>query len=225
MVVSLIVSNTLDGAQVNDGLLGGGTGLDYGVVGSGTYAPLINKTANTGRKDMFISHDAVTDPITQLSTHIQQFGLDTGFAYGGAQSAATDIADILALGLASGVSRNNADALSGGVWIDMDADVSDALQFDRGSRPTLARAYGENPGGGVEGSSLATAFAIAADAMVYNDGGETLASAPTAGTVGKAGDTVNGDSAHTRTRVYIPSSFVKSGFFQFETIYNYAFTG
>ena len=186
-----------------------------------SYAPIIDKTANTGRKDIYLSHDGL-DPITALSVNIQQYGLGTGFGYGGDNNAADDFADILALGAASGVSRNNADGLSGGVWIDMQSDVSNALQFDRATRPALIKVFGD---GGTLGDSLANAIPILTDAMVYNDAGEQKASVPVEGQIGPAGNTVLGDAAHIRQRVYIPNSFLKAGFFQFEEVYNYAFTG
>ena len=222
MAVSLTISETLGGSALSDSLAGGGTGLDFGSVVNNSFAPIIDKTANTGRQDIFVRHDAVDDPITSLKVYIGQFGLLTGFSYGGARTAAGDYTKVKALGQASGSSKNNADGLSGGLWMDMDADVSVANQFDQAARPSLVKIFGDN---GTDGIDLASAFLIAADAMVLNSGGsEVLATTPVAGSIGKAGDTVLGDNAHVRKRIYIPNSESEGGVFQFEFVWSYSYT-
>ena len=221
MAVSLTISETLDGAQISDALAGGGTGLDFGSVVNNSYAPIVNKTNNTGRQDLYISHDATIDPITSLKAYLGQFGVLTGFAYGGARTAALDYVAIKNLGQASGSSKNNADGLSGGLWADMDADVNDTNQFDQAARSALVKIFGDN---GTDGIDLPSAFLIAADAMVYNAAGEQLATTPVAGQVGKPGDTVLGDAAHCRFRVYLPNAYAEGGIFQFEIVWSYSYT-
>lgn len=222
MAVSLTISETLGGAALSDSLAGGGTGLDFGSVVNNSYAPVTDKTANTGAQNIFVRHDAVDDPITSLKIYIGQFGLLTGFSYGGARSAATDYTEIKGLGAASGSSKNNADGLSGGLWMDMDADVTTANQFDQASRPSLVKIFGDNTTDGID---LASAFTIAADAMVYNNSGsEVLATTPIAGSIGVTGDTVLGDNAHVRKRIYIPNAYSEGGVFQFEYVWSYSYT-
>jgi hypothetical protein len=161
MAVSLTISETFGGSALSDALAGGGTGLDFGSVVNNSYAPVVDKTANTGAQNIYVSHNAVDDPITSLKIYIGQFGLLTGFTYGGARTAAGDYTKVKALGQASGSSKNNADGLSGGLWMDMDADVTTANQFDQASRPTLVKIFGDS---GTDGIDLASAFTIAADA-------------------------------------------------------------
>jgi hypothetical protein len=83
MAVLLTISETLDGAAVADALAGGGTGVDFGSVVDDQFAPLIDKTLNTGAKTLYISHDATIDPITDVKTFIQEYGVGTGFTYSG----------------------------------------------------------------------------------------------------------------------------------------------
>jgi hypothetical protein len=223
MAVNLTFSRTLDGAAVSDALAGGGTGLDLGSCVNGSYCPVIDRPSNTGREDIYISHDAVVDPITSAKIYIEQFGTNTGFTYGGADSAANDYAALKLMGQNSGVSQNNADGNSEGLWIDMDADISDANQFSGvgGARATVAKIFGDN---GTDGIDEASAFTLAADAMVYENAGEQLASAAVAGSIGKAGDTVLGDSAHIRLRAYLKDSQTQGGIYQWEYVISYTHT-
>ncbi len=220
MAVNLTMSETLDGAAVADGLAGGGVGVDMGQVSANNYVPLINQTANTGAKDLFIRHDAVADPITSFQTYIQTYGVGTGYTYGGGDTAANDFTNLKAMAAATGSSKNNADGLSGGFWVDFNAFVSTVNQFNLGTRPTEVFAYGQS----AQGEDLASAIQIIKEAMVYDSGGETAAITPIDGQLGKAGDTVLGDNAHLKFRLYIPNTFVGSGIFQWETIFTYAFT-
>jgi len=50
MAVVLTISETVTGANVSDSLAGGSTGLDFGQVTNGQYAPLISQAANTGHQ-------------------------------------------------------------------------------------------------------------------------------------------------------------------------------
>ena len=221
MAVLLTISETLDGAAVSDALAGGGTGVDFGSVVDNQFAPLIDKTLNTGAKTLYISHDATIDPITDVKTFIQEYGTGTGFTYGGADTAANDNTTLKGLGNSSGSSKNNADGLSGGLWIDMDADSSTTNQFDQATFPLLVKIYGD---GLTDGIDLASAFPLVTDAMVYNAPGETLASAPVAGQIGLAADTVLGDAAKTKLRIYLPAAFSDGGILQWEWVIAYSFT-
>lgn len=223
MAVSLQVSETLDGAAISDALAGGGTGLDLGSVVNNSYAPVVSKAGNTGKQDLYISHDATVDQITDVKAHLQQFGVGTGFTYGGADTAANDFTSIKALGQASteaATDKNNANGTSGGFWMEMDSDVATATQFDP-TRTSLLKIFGNN---GTDGIDLASAFVLAAEAMVYAAAGEQQASAPVAGEIGKAADTVLGDSAHLAFRIYLPSSHTSGGILQFETVFVFSFT-
>jgi hypothetical protein len=213
MVVLLTVSETIGGAAVADALAGGGVGVDYGSVVNNQYSPLIDKSLNTGAKTLFIRHDAVSDPITDVSTYIQPYGTLTSFAYAGADSAANDFTALLALGDASGNSKNNADGLSGGIWIDMDADASSINQFNIGSFPDAVKRYGEN---GTDGSTLNDSFILNEQAMVYDAPGEVPAVTPEAGKIGKAGDVTLGDNGKIKLRIYLPVSYLEGGIVQWD---------
>ena len=220
MAVLLTVAESLDGPAVSDALAGGGTGVDIGSVVNGSYAPVTDKSANTGQQDIYISHDGASK-IENFSAHMQQYGVGTGFTYGGADTAADDFTSMKTMANGSGSSKNNADGLSAGFWVEMDADVSTANAFDQATRPTLVKIFGD---GNTDGIDLASAFLIAGDAMVYNSAGEQQASAPVAGEIGPAGNTVLGDSCHLQFRQYLASAFGFGGIFQFELVFSYSFT-
>lgn len=222
MAVSLTANDTIDpSSDFSDSLQGGGTGISLGQVVSGSFAPVTNKALNQGKQDVYIIHDAVTDEITDVKTFLQQFGVGTGFTYGGQRTAAGDYTDIKNLGNASGSSKNNADGNSGGLWIDMDWDSNDTTRFDVASFPAVVKIYGDS---GTDGIDLASAFTMESDAMVYDSGGETAASSPVDGSIGKSGDTVLGDNAHCALRVYLPSSHTDGGYFQVEWVIVYSYT-
>jgi len=221
MTVLLTLSETLDGAAVADALAAGGVGVDLGSVVNNSFAPVILKSANTGAQNLYISHDAVTDPITDVKTFLQTYGVGTGFTYGGADTAANDFTTLKNLANASGSSKNNGDGLSGGLWIDMDWDASTTNQFDQASFPTVVKIYGD---GLTDGISLASAFALNSAAMVYNAPGETAASSPVTGQIGKAANTVLGDAAHVKLRIYVPNAYSNGGIVQWEVVTAYSYT-
>jgi hypothetical protein len=221
MAVVLTISETINGSAVADSLAGGGTGVDFGSVVNNQFAPLIDKTLNTGAKALYVRHNAVTDPITDVKTFIQEYGVGTGFSYGGADSAAGDFTTMRDLGAASGSNKNNGDGLSGGLWIDMDADASTTNQFDQATFPLLVKIFGDSSTDGID---LASAFPIAADAMVYDAPGETVGSAPEAGKIGKAADTVLGDNAKLKLRIYLPDAYADGGIVQWEMVTAYSAT-
>lgn len=247
MSVTLTVSETLDGAAVADALATPGpsnTGVDFGSVVNGSYAPVTVRANNTGRQDLFIRHNAVVDPITSVKTFIQQYGTGTGYGYAGADTAANDFNNKLkALGNASGGSKNNADGNSGGLWIDMNAalvDTTGSSQFDwdtngydsvgltQGGDDTV-RIYGDNL---VDGISLASAFNMHSKAMVIDSnqsaGGDAVngwtPTAPVTGQIGKNGDTAKGDNAHVKLRMYVRNDTVDGGIVQWEWVIAFSYT-
>lgn len=221
MTVLLTISETLGGSAFADSLAGGGTGIDLGSVQNNSYAPIIDKSLNTGAQQVYISHDATIDPITDVKFFIQTYGLGSGFTYGGADSAANDNVTLKSLGNTSGSSKNNADGLSGGLWIDMDADASSTNQFDQANFPLVVKIFGDNVS---DGTDLANAFLLKSSACVYAAPAETNASAPVDGKIGKAGDTVLGEAAHIKLRIFLPDSFSNGGIVQSEFVIAYSFT-
>ena len=239
MTVALLISEDINGAVVADTLEGGGTGSDLGTVTNAGYAPRINKVANTGRLDLFIRHDGVNE-ITDFQTFFQEFGTDTAFAYGGGQTPTDDFTAIRNLGNVSGDSRNNIDGLSGGIWIDMNANVAEVNQFDysangfdsaggsKGGNDTV-RKYGDN---NLDGIDVDSAFAMKALAMVtavdQGNGGSAgngfVPNGPVEGTIGPAGNVAFGDNAHAKLRVYLTQTFSTGGLHQWEWVGAYSFT-
>lgn len=234
MPVALTISESIDGTQIADTLAtsgGGQTGMDLGSVTNDSFSPIVDKPTNDGAQDLYIHHDAVVDPITSVQFFISTF---TG-SYAGADSAANDYASIMALGNASGDSKNNNDGLSGGVWIDQDWDVSTTNQFDystngydgttsAGGNDTVAK-FGDNGGtSNGYGSDLVNAIPLGTACQVYDAPGETVASAPVAGKIGKAADTVLGTNAHIKLRIYLPSAQAQGGIFQFDTNFVFSYT-
>jgi len=220
MTVLLTISETLDGAPVPDTLAGGGTGVDMGSVVNNQYAPLGSKASNTGHQNVYVSHDGVA-AITDLKVFLQEYSQGTGFTYGGASTAVLDYATLKSMGLASGSSKNNGDGASGGLWMDVDSDASTANQFDHANFPSLVKIFGDNT---TDGTTAGTAFPITTQAMVYNLPGETVASAPVSGSIGPAGNTVLGDAAHLKFRIYLPNTFPSGGIVQWEVVFVYSFT-
>lgn len=221
MPVSVIASETLDGAQISDTLQGGGLGGDLGQVGTGSYSPLINKTLNRGHMDVYIRHDDAVNPIFSVVTFIQPMSTGTPYSYGGGDSAANDFAAMKAMGNVSGNSKNNSDGFSGGLWVDMDWDSGDSTRFDQANFPAFVKIYGDNNTDAVD---LNSGFEIVKEAMVYNLAGiETAPSAPVDGTIGsQTTPTVLGDNAHIKLRQYLRSDFGSNGYFQFEYVVAYS---
>jgi hypothetical protein len=229
VAVLLTVSETIAGSAFSDALEGGGTGIDLGSVINGQYAPVTDQTNNLGHQDVFIRHDAAVDPITDVKTFLQQYGVGTGFTYGGANSAAADFTKVLNMGnadtMGAGVA-NNSDGLGNGLHIDMDWDVSTANQFLGSRVGTFVQIYGDNGGAASgDGRNLATAFTMKADAMSRNNGGTEVApSGAVDGQIGKTGDTTLGDRAHPRLRFYLRTDETDGGILQWEWVIAYSFT-
>ena len=227
MAVTLIVSETLLGAAFSDALAGGGTGIDFGAVTNGAYTPIISQAANTGRKDAYIRHNG-TENITAVKTFVAAFSQ----TYGGADSAANDFTTLKAKGAASSsANANNDDGNAGGLHIEMDADVSDANQFDPSREGNQVRIYGSDPGSGTDsgkdGSDLTNAFTLESEAMVYDAPGETVATSPSDGVIGPVGGaskTTVGESAHTRLRYFLEEAATVGGILQADWVIAYSFT-
>lgn len=224
MAVNLTISKVLSGTQIADSLAGGGSGLDLGSVVNNEYAPIINKAANTGWQTIYIRHNATIDPITNVKSHIGQYSQ----TYGGAASAATDLATVISKGNASGNSANNADGLSSGFRIEMDADLGNTLGANAflGTRAQV-KIYGDN---GTDGIDLASAFTLHQDALIYDSnahgsaGTPVDATTPVAGQIGKDGDTVLGDHALVKVRFYLENAAPDGGIIQWDWIWSYSFT-
>lgn len=220
MAVLLTISKTIAGSAVSDSLAGGGSGVDLGSVVNGEYAPIILKSANTGWQDLFVSHDATIDPITDVGTYIAEYSQ----AYGGAAAnAAADFATLVAKGNASGNSANNNDGLSSGLRIEHDADIGSTLgasAFD--ATRSQVDIYGDNTSDGID---LASAIALHVDACIYNNAGtEVDAGSPVTGQIGKTGDTDLGDRAHIKLRYYLEDAAPDGGILQFDFVVTYSFT-
>ena len=220
MAVALVISETLDGVAVNDALAGGGVGVDMGNATNNSYAPLVDKILNQGEQPIYVRHDG-NNEITDVKTFLQQYGVGTGFTYGGAKTAALDIAQLFSYGQTSGNSKNNADGLSAGIWIDMDWDSNDTTRFDQANFPTVVKIYGDN---GTDGIDLASAFTANSAGMVYDSGGETAAAGGVSGTIGESGNTVLGDNFHAKLRIQLPQLATDGGILQWEWVVAYAFT-
>jgi hypothetical protein len=219
MTVNLTASETLNGAAVADALVGGGLGMNMGLVSNQFYAPLIDKATNTGQKDIYIRHDG-TNLISTLGVFIGEYGAGTGFTYGGTETAAADFTTVKDMGSTSGVSKNNADGNSGGFWMEMNASTNSTTQFEIGLRPDEVKTFGKS----AQGIDISTYFLIHETAMVYDSGGEAAATSPVQGQLGPAGDTVLGDNAHLKFRYYVPTTYLEAKTLQWETIFSYSYT-
>lgn len=225
MTVTLTIADTYANAKAAtssaDALLGGGLGIDLGTCVTASYAPVTDRVANTGARSLYLAHDGVNE-ITEVKFYMQNYEVGTGDTYGGARTAAQDLTELINLGSASGSSKNNADGLSGGLWIDMNAQTANgsANFFDQAGFPANVKIFGDN---GTDGLSETTAFDLVAAAMIQDAGG-TAASAPVLGSIGADGDTVLGDAALIRTRIYLPSAYAEGGYFQAAFIAQYSFT-
>ncbi len=222
MSVSLTVSETVTGAEVSDTLSGGTSGLDFGQVVNGSYSPITLQSANTGKQNIFISHNASVDPITDVKFYVAIYS----GTYGGADSAADDFTTLSGMGGAdSGGTKNNTDGNSRGLHIDMDWQVSDTNQFDYSREATgQKRIFGKNYSG-LTGLSLATAFNMHADSASYwNGSSEVDATTPVTGKIGKSSDSVLGNRCHLQSRFYLHSGATEGGVLQFDIVVAFSFT-
>lgn len=232
MTVTLTVAdsyaNAKAGTEVADALVGGGSGIDLGLVTNNSYAPLTDKTANTGAYDIYLAHDAVDNPITSLKAYIDDYELSTGFTHHGTggRTSAQEYTAIKNLGVNSGSSKNNADGLSGGLWMHMNAQTADGNTafFDQANFPLQVKIFGDGtiptPSQGIDATS---AFDIIGAAMI-SDGANTAATTPVDGEIGKDGDLVLGDAARLRFRIFLPDAYAEGGYFQVGIVFLYSFT-
>lgn len=222
MAVVLTVSETVTGSEVSDTLAGSSTGLDFGQVVAGSYAPVTSQSANTGYQDVYLRHDAVVDQITNVAMYVAQY---TG-TYGGANSAAADFTTLTGYGSSdSGATKNNTDGFSRGLHMDMDWQVSTANQFDYSREATgQMRIFGKTYSG-LDGIALGTAFPMHADAASYwNGSSEIDATTPVTGKIGISTDTVLGNRGHIKKRFYLHSAATDGGILQFDIVYSYSYT-
>jgi len=230
MAVTLTISETLGGSEVSDSLAGGGTGVDLGQVVSGQYSPIINATLNEGAQVLYFRHDAVDDPITNFKIYMDSYSR-TGFTYGGAATASSDYIDLKAEGAASDITaaaKNNSNGLASGVWMEQQYNVATSNQFN------IATARGADPGSkyvqifgrSSQGIDETTAFGIIKESCLYTADNvtETAPTNPIDGKIGTATDTVLGNRAKLRFRIYLNSSFDTGGIFQFSLVSRFAYT-
>ena len=236
MAVLLTVSETLSGLEVSDALAGGGTGIDLGQVTNGSFAPLVDQTLNQGAQTLYLRHDAIVDPITEVKMYLVSYA-ETGFTYGGPSnaSAASNLTSILAEGASSDVTaaaKNNSNGLAGGLWMEMQYNVSETNQFDIFNNRTLSgvtspgsrfvKIYGRSGGG----QSAATAFDLIKESCLHtaDDVTEDAPSLPVDGKIGKTSDTVLGNRAKLRMRIYLKTAFADGGIFQLAKVFRYSYT-
>lgn len=227
MAVTLYVQSSKSATGASpyaDSLAGGGTGIDFGQVVNGQFAPIVDQSTNNGALTLFLNHNATIDPITAVKLYIGSYTL-TGNTYGGAVSAANDLTKITNAGSGSDVSsgaKNNSNGLAGGLWVDFQWDVSQANQFDISTRATNVKIFGKSS----LGIDAASAYTVGADAMLYssNDVLEVDATTPVAGSIGKNNDTVLGDYAKMKFRIYLTSAFPDGGIFQASLVVRFSFT-
>lgn len=249
MTVAETLANAIAGTDFSDALADGASGttnsgMDLGQVVNGKYAPLIDEVANTGKQDVFLSHDATVDPVTDVKLFLDEFSGANGYGGPGSRSPTIDLTTILDEGNTSAnagdpPSKNNANGKGGGIWLDQDWDASTANQFDwstnRGNVTVAGNGtvyiYGANGGAATgEGRNLATAFSLMTTAMVYLDGTEQAATGPVAGQIGRrrsvdvAEGELLGEAAHLKKRVYIRQAFTEGGIFQFDAVTAFSFT-
>jgi hypothetical protein len=230
MAVILTVSETLGGAEVADSLAGAGTGVDLGQVVNGQYSPIIDQTLNTGAQVLYLRHNAVVDPITNLKIYLDSYSR-TGFTYGGASTASSDYNSLKAEGSASDVTasaKNNSNGLAGGIWMEQQYDVATSNQFDiataRGG--DAGTKYVQIFGKSAQGVDEATAYGVIKEACLYTPDNlaENAPSAPVNGKIGISTDNVLGNRAKLRFRIYLREAFADGGIFQAALIARFSYT-
>lgn len=207
----------------------GPLGCDLGAVVNGSYAPKLDQAANTGHQKLYISHDADTDPITNVKFFIQPYGVGTSFPYGGAQTALIDFNNVVGLGVDSALGDpKNQTGNVGGFWFYQNANAIVANHFNTATDPLNTFIFGKN-GGGID---LATAYPLLDTALVcgVNSGagvdgdGNYMPTAPQLQVIGKPMDTVLGDAAKIRARIYLPTDYLFGSYHQFELVVSYTYT-
>lgn len=222
MSVLLVVSETVTGSEVSDSLSGGSTGLDLGQVVNGAYSPITSQSANTGQQEVYLSHNATIDPITNVAFYVDTYS----GTYGGANSAAADYTTLIGYGAADGgATKNNTDGLSRGLHMDMDWQVSSSNQFQYSREASgNLRIFGKTYTG-LDGVAQGTAFPMHVDAASYwNGSSEIDAVTPVTGKIGKSSDTVLGNRGHIKKRFYLHSGATDGGILQNDFVVAYSYT-
>lgn len=225
MPVILTVSKTPIAAEFADNLQGGSVGMDVGQVIAGSYTPIQNQAANSGRLDVYFRASNIVDPIQDVTIFLDDY---TG-VYGGSDSAAGDYATMLALGAAdTGTTNNNTDfagGLSRGLHMDMSWNVPGTNQFSyvRESSGQM-RIFGKSYTG-KDGAMLSTGFVLHQDAMSYWNGTSELdASAPVAGKIGIPSDAALGNRGHMLLRFYLHQTASDGGYIQWDTVTSFSYS-
>jgi len=238
MTVILKVAKTSLGPLISDALSGGGIGYDLGVTRNGSYSGVIDRPTNTGFNPFYFSHDAVNDPITNFSLFVEPYG-GNGSPYGGVRSAAIDFLKLQTLAEATDGSPNNVSGNTGGFAFDMDWDGLSATQFDYINRGPVADSIVTGLGGGTvryfrrtdfgaltdHGSDLISRIGLLSDGIFYEPGtGPIAASGPLDGFIGIATDSVLGNRALAKVRLFIPQSELEGGQTQWDLTAAFSFT-
>lgn len=230
MAVTLTISESIGGAEVSDSLAGGGTGVDLGQVVNGLYSPIIDANTNTGAQVLYLRHNAVIDPITDLSIYMDSYAR-TGFTYGGASTAASDYSALKTEGDLSDVSlaaKNNSNGLASGLWMEMQYDVSTTNQFDIYSTRAgseLGSKFVKIFGKSNEGIDESTSYGVIKEACLFANGvNEDAPVSPVDGKIGISGDSTLGDYAKLRFRIYLREAFVDGGVFQAALVARFSYT-
>lgn len=222
-------TNPLTGNKdIADVLSGGDTGFDLGQASNGVYAPLSGpQSENGGSKDLYFSHNADVDPITNVGFYLAEF---TG-TYGGPGTISDDYNAFISEGQQdNGSTANNADGLSAGLHMDMAWQIGSSSAEDKAGQFSPARVTtGQKR---IFGKSIALVqygiqehpIGLHEDACFYWDGSTSSdASAPVAGKIGKSTDTVLGNRARIRLRYMLRTAASIGGILQanFVTLFSY----
>jgi len=224
-VVISVVPSPGSSTNMSDALAptgSGNIGADIGQVANGGYTPLVgNQSANQGSKDLYLRHNSVDDPITDVEFYLAPY---TG-VYGGPKSPAIDYAEVISAGFSDGGGTpNNTDGLSSGLHIDMSYSVTTGSQFAPARESTgQVRVFGKIYNSNQVGIQT-NPIGLHKDACFYYDGVSNSAPINALdGVIGKEGDTVRGNRAHLRLRYYLPLSASVNGLIQwsFVTLFSY----
>jgi len=226
MAVTLKITATPGGStDIADTLSGGSTGADIGQATNGAYAPIVGEqSANGGAKTLYISHNAVVDPVTNVGFYLAAYS----GTYGGPSSSSpsADLTKVLDAGASdNGGQANNSDGLSNGLHVDMSYSISDSGQFAPSREQTgQKRVFGKTVGGIRYGLQTAP-IPLHQDALFFWSSPSKVApTAPEAGKIGLSTATDLGSHAQVRFRYYMPSSSTVGGVLQWSLATIYSFT-
>lgn len=227
-VVLSIVQNPASSTVIADALAptgSGNTGADIGQVANGSYTPLVGpQAANGGSKDLYLRHNAVADPVTDVEFYLSSFG----GTYGGPSSSTPvdDYNEVIAQGFAdNGGTPNNADGLSSGLHMDMSYSVTTGSQFSPARETTgQVRVFGKVVA--LQQFGIQTnPIVMHRDAAFFFDGVSNSPPVnPIDGVIGKSDDQVLGNRAMLRLRYYLKSSASVGGIIQFSFVTLFSYT-